>query len=143
MADLSTDISATVGLWSLGDFRPDMPRVSGEIALLHRLVLRLQTRRGRFSGTTSDGKIWGWPNFGTSIADYLLSKATPSSIAAAAQTECSKDEQVLSCQAQAAVEDSGRRIRLTIRVNASSGPFKFTLAVTQARTDLISLESAA
>jgi hypothetical protein len=134
MANLSTDIGETVGIWSLGGFRPDMPKVSGTTALLHRLVARLTTRRGQFPF---------WPNFGTRLSDYLLSKATPSAIAAAAQAECLKDEQVQSCQASAQVEDAGRRIRIAIRIVASSGPFIFTLAVTQARTDLIDLQQAA
>lgn len=133
MADLSTDIGATVGLWSLGDFRPDMPTVSGVTALIHRLCVRLQTPRGRFPF---------WPNFGTNISQYLLSKATPQSIAAAAQTECLKDEQVRVCSVNATVEDAGRRIRLAIRIVASTGPFVFSLAITQAKLTLIDLQAA-
>lgn len=132
MADL-TDISNTVGIWSLGDFHPDMSTVSGETALIHRLIVRLQTPRGRFK--------W-WPNFGTDIAQFLLSKATPQQIASAAQSECLKDEQARDAKASVIVTDAGRKITLTIQIVATTGPFVFTLAVTQAATDLISLQAA-
>lgn len=130
---LTDDISQTVGIWSLGDFRPDMSTVSGETALIHRLMVRLQTPRGRFP--------W-WPNFGTDISQFLLSKATPQQIAAAAQAECIKDEQVRVATATAVISDAGRKITLTIRIVTSSGPFVFTLAITQAATDLIALQAA-
>lgn len=133
MADLTTDIAATVGLSVVGDFKPDMPKVSGRLALLGRLSVRLQTPRGRF--------IW-WPNFGTDIAQYLLSKQTPRAIAAAAQSECLKDEQVQQAVVTATVEDNGRRIRLAIVIVDSAGPFSFTLDITQARLDLVSLQGA-
>lgn len=133
MADL-TAISGTVGIWSLGDFRPDMQRVSGETALVHRLCVRLQTPRGRFP--------W-WPNFGTDIAQFLLSKATPQQIAAAAEAECKKDEQVKSVRAFAEISDGGRKIILRIRVVTATGPFTLTLDITQARLSLVSLQTAA
>jgi len=131
MADLTTDIEATVGIWSLGDFRPDMPKVSGVVALVHRLCLRLQTKRGRFP--------W-WPNFGTNIAQYLLSKTPPAQIAAAAEAECRKDEQVQQVKCEATLEDSGRRVRLDLQTVASSGPFALSLSITQAKLELIALQ---
>ncbi len=139
---LADDISQTVGIWSLGDFRPDMPRVSGMTALVHRLCVRLSTPRGRFGGVDADGNTWGWPNFGTDMAQYLLSKATPQQIASDAQAECLKDEQVKQANASVVVSEGGRTITLSIRIVTSSGPFVFTLVVTQAATDLISLQAA-
>ncbi len=130
---LDTDISETVGFWSLGDFRPEMPTVSGGTALVHRLIVRLQTARGRFP--------W-WPNFGTNMAQFLLSKATPKQIASAAEAECRKDEQVKQVTATATVSNGGRAIILEIRVVTSSGPFLFTLSITQAATELLSLQAA-
>lgn len=130
---LTDDISETVGIWSLGDFRPDMTTVSGQTALIHRLAVRLQTPRGRFP--------W-WPNFGTDISQYLLSKATPQQIASAAQAECLKDEQVRQANVSATVSDAGRKITLAIRIVASDGPFALTLSITQASLDLISLQAA-
>lgn len=119
-----------------------MPTVSGETALIHRLCVRLSTPRGRFSGKGSDGKVWGWPNFGTDMAQFLLSKATPQQIASAAQAECKKDEQVKEAIVSAVVSDGGRAITLSIRIITSTGPFAFTLAVTQARLELLSLQAA-
>jgi hypothetical protein len=134
MPDLTTDISQTKGFWSLGDFRPTMPLVSGRTALIHRLCVRWQTPRGRFP--------W-WPNFGTDLTQYLLSKTSPSAIAAAAEAEGRKDEQVERIQVTAATEDSGRRIRLSVVVVDSAGPFRFTLTVDQAALTLIEVQAAA
>jgi hypothetical protein len=142
MADLTTDISATVGLYSLGDFRPGMPKVMGATALVHRLMVRLQTPRGRFSWTTSGGKTAGWPNFGTDMRQFLLSKVPPSAVATAAQLECAKDEQVQQANVDAELSNSGRQINLRIRIVTSNGPFAFSLSITQARLDLIDLQAA-
>jgi hypothetical protein len=40
------------------------------------------------------------------------------------------------------VSDGGRQIILTITVVTSSGPFVFSLSVTQAKTELLSLQAA-
>lgn len=132
MADL-TQIDGTVGLWSLGDFRPEMPTVSGRTALIHRLCVRLQTPRGRFP--------W-WPNFGTDLAAFLNSKTRPAVIAAAAEQECIKDEQVDHVVADAVYEDNGRAIRLSLTIFDADGPFEFTLLISQANLELIELQSA-
>jgi hypothetical protein len=133
LADLSK-IENTVGIWSLGDFRPEMPTVSGRTALIHRLCVRLQTPRGRFT--------W-WPAFGTDIAQFLNSKARPGSIAAAAEAECLKDEQVEDVQASASYEQGGRAIRLSLTIIDAAGPFERTLLIEQARLTLIELDEAA
>lgn len=132
MADLSK-ISATVGLWSLGDFKPDMPTVRGATALIHRLCVRLSTPRGRFPF---------WPDFGTDLAQFLLSKTTPQQIASDAQAECLKDEQVSQANVAVTVSDRGRKINLSIRIVTSTGPWAFTLDVTDARLTLISSQAA-
>ena len=119
-----------------------MPRVSGREALIHRLCVRLQTPRGRFSGVDSNGKVWGWPNFGTDIAQYLLSKTPASAIASAAEAECLKDEQVEEAAAVATLEDGGRRMHLEIAILDALGPFVFTLSITQAKLTLIELQAA-
>jgi hypothetical protein len=134
MADLATDITATVGLWSLGDFKPNMPTVSGKQALLHRLCVRLQTPRGRFP--------W-WPNFGTNLAAFLLTKVQPTVIAGAAESECLKDEQVDDVRARVEVLANGRAIRLTLEIFSNElGPFAFSLLVEQAKLELIDLQAA-
>ena len=132
MPDLN-DIASTVGLWSLGDFKPEMPNVSGRTALIHRLCVRLSTPRGRFT--------W-WPNFGTDIAAFLLTKVPPSAIASAAESECLKDEQVQDVVATAEVESGGRSIRLRIELFDKAGPFRFTLLIEQAKLHLIELQAA-
>jgi hypothetical protein len=132
MADLSL-IENTVGFWSLGDLTPEMRTVSGRTALLHRLCVRLQTPRGRFT--------W-WPNFGTDMAQFLNSKARPATIAAAAEAECLKDEQVEDVQASASYEQGGRAIRLTLLIVDAAGPFTRTLLIEQAKLTLLDLEAA-
>jgi hypothetical protein len=129
---LSDDINETVGFWTLGDFRRDMGTVSGRVALVHRLCVRLQTSRGRFP--------W-WPRFGTDLREYLGSKARSSVIAGAAVAECEKDEQVDRCEASGEYVDNGRGIRLPITVFDSDGPFQFTLLVEQAKLTLIELQA--
>ncbi len=133
MADLTTDIDETVGIYSLGDFRPDMPVVSGRTALIHRLLVRLQSARGRFP--------W-WPSFGTDISQFLLSKISPRQIAGAAELECLKDEQVEDVKAIAEVTDGGRKITLRLRLVDAQGSFVLTLDITQARLSLIELQAA-
>jgi hypothetical protein len=126
-------IDDTIGLWSLGDFTPEMRTVFGRTALIHRLCVRLQTPRGRFP--------W-WQNFGTDMAQFLNSKARPETIAAAAEAECLKDEQVEDVQATAIYEQGGRAIRLTLLIVDAAGPFTRTLLIEQAKLALLDLEAA-
>lgn len=132
MADLSK-IENTIDVYGVNDFKPNMPVIRGRTALSHRLCRRLQTRRGAFLS---------WPNDGTDITEFLLSKAQPSTIAAAAEAECLKDEQVLECTATAEYIESGRRIALMLEIQDSDGPFTLTLMVDDARLNLVSLEEA-
>lgn len=133
MADL-TKIDATTDVACVEDFLPDMPTVSGRVALMHRLARRLQTQRGRF--------IW-WPNFGTDLRVFLLSKTPPAAIASAADAECRKDEQVINVTTSVEVLDSGRALHLTIQVTDATGPFAFTLTITQAAASLVALQTIA
>jgi hypothetical protein len=132
LADL-TEIDGTSGFWTLGDFRPEMPLVSGRTALIHRLCVRLQTPRGRFSF---------WPNFGTDMAAFLLTKVRPTDIASAAESECLKDQQVEDVKATVELRDNGRSMLLTLEIFDSEGPFTFTLSIDQAKLELIELQAA-
>lgn len=132
MADLS-DISATVDIYCIDDFLPDMPVVTGRTALAHRLARRLQTPRGRFP--------W-WPNFGTDLRQYLLSKAKPTAIASAAEAECLKDEQVEDVTCFVEVLNGGRSMRVVIQITDADGPFVFTLEISQAAETLLDLQAA-
>lgn len=132
LADLSK-IEGTVGFWSLGDFTPKMRTVSGRTALIHRLCVRLQTPRGRFT--------W-WPNFGTDMAMFLNSKARPTSIASAAESECMKDEQVEDVSARADLLNNGRTLRLVLTITDAAGPFERTLLIEEAALTLLELQAA-
>lgn len=128
------EIDKTLGFWSLGGFRPEMPLVSGREALIHRLCVRLQTPRGRFP--------W-WPNFGTRLAAFLLTKVQPSVVAGAAELECLKDEQVDDVRARAEFLPGARALRVTLEIFSNDvGPFQFTLLIEQAKLTLVSLQAA-
>lgn len=132
MADLSK-IENTVGLWSLGDFKPQMPTVSGRDALVHRLCVRLQTPLGRFP--------W-WPRFGTDLAAFLLTKTPASAVASAAELECLKDEQVRDVRAFVQFSTDRTRMRVQLEIFDADGPFKRTLSIEQAKLELIELDAA-
>lgn len=137
------EIDNTIGIWSLGDFRPGMPTVRGAMALLHRIVLRWQTTRGRFSGIDAQGKTWGWPNFGTNLGQFLNTKTPARQIATAAELEARKDQQVIDIGVTAEVLDAGRKIQLRVRVVPDRiGPFSFTLLIDEAQATLIDLQAA-
>jgi len=129
MADLET-----IDVYCVTDLSPDMPEVSGRVALAHRLARRLQTERGRIP--------W-WPNDGTDLRKFLLAKAAPSRIAAAAEQECLLDEQVEDAQADAQLSSDGKECSLTIVVTEAEGPFTFTLSITDAALTLVALQEAA
>lgn len=109
-----------------------MPMVSGRTALAQRLARRLTTPRG---------KCTFWPNFGTDMRVFLLSNATPATIARAAQLECVKDEQVEEAAVTVTALDDGS-MTLDISITDSDGPWTFTLAIDQAANTLIQLQAA-
>jgi hypothetical protein len=129
-----SEIDATVDVFCVSDFKPDMPTVRGRIALMHRLARRLTTPRGRFKF---------WPKFGTDIRQYLLSKVPPRAVASAAESECLKDEQVDRATVAVESREGGRLLRLVIAIEDANGPFTFTLDITQAAASLIELQNAA
>ncbi len=132
MVDLTT-IAGTSDLWNDGAFLAHMPLVTGRRALAQRLARRLTTPRGKCSF---------WPNFGTDMRAYLLSKAPISRIVAAARLECIKDEQVEDVFVAASVSAGGAQLDLTITVTDSTGTWTFTLTIDQAAKTLIQLQGA-
>lgn len=126
-------INDTIDIYCVTDFLPDMPTVRGRTALAHRLARRLQTPRGRFQF---------WPNFGTDLRQYLLSKTSPTVIASAVESECLKDEQVEDVSCLVDVQDGGRSMVVTVEVDDADGPFVFTLEISQASATLITLQAA-
>jgi|SRR5690606_27635108 len=107
-------------------FLPNMPTVTGARALAQRLKVRLTTRRGTVP--------W-WPQFGTDLRGFLLSKAPPHRIVEATIAECEKDEQVRRVDCTAEILEDGRavRLRLTIWLWEAGRVFRSTLTVTEAR----------
>jgi hypothetical protein len=129
---MTTDLDPTVDIAGIDDFDPHMPTVSGRMALLHRLGRRLTTPRGRF--------IY-WPDFGTDLRQYLLSKTPPSRIAAATEAECVKDEQVESVDVTVSNIDYGTRtLTISCEVTDADGPFDFTLTISEAAATLVTLQ---
>lgn len=131
--DLSV-INGTTDVDCLEDFKANMPIVRGRRALVQRLARRLITPRG---------KLPYWPNYGTDLRQFLLSKVGPGAIAQAAHKECMKDEQVENCSVRPDVTDSGRMIVLDIEVEDATGPFSFTLSITEAALNLVRLQEQA
>lgn len=128
-------LAETVDLDLDTDMQPHAPIVTGTLAVARRLRRRLTTRRGTFP--------W-WPQFGTDLRQYLLSKTPAWRIAKDAQFEIEKDEQVDACAVGLEITDSGRRIRLTVAVACSSVKnFRFTMDITQAAGSLVALQEAA
>ena len=118
-----------------GDMRPHAPDVTGTLAVAQRLKRWLTTNRGT--------QPW-WPNRGTNLRLYLLSKTPTYRIAKDAEFEILKDEQVSACAVGVEILDNGRRLRLTISVvSSSTKDFRFTMDVTQAAGTLVALQQAA
>lgn len=118
-----------------GDFLPHMPEVSGRTALAQCLGRRLTSQRGRF---------WYWPNFGTDLRKYLLTKADPGRIASDAEDECMKDERVESVEVSVtSIDFDTKEMILTIAVVDAAGPFTFTMSITEAKATLVELQEAA
>jgi len=125
----------TIDIYCVDDFLPHMPEVRGRTALAHRLARRLTTPRARFRF---------WPNFGTDMRRYLLSKVPSSQIAQDAAQECEKDEQVESVTVTVSkVDFDQRELDLDIEVVDAAGPFEFTMAISDARVSLIGLQQQA
>lgn len=128
-------LEETVAVYCDGDFKPHMPSVSGRKALAQRLKIALTTQRGRVS--------W-WPNRGTDLRAYLLSKVPANRIADSAKTECEIDEQVQRADVQADIQDSGKRVRLFITIWEwpPGTMFTFTMTISDAAATLIELQAS-
>jgi hypothetical protein len=117
-----------------GDMQPHAPDVTGVLAVAQRLRRRLTTRRGTFP--------W-WPDFGTDIRQYLLSKAPAWRIAKDVEYELLKDEQVQAVFVGVELHDGGKRIRLFVTVVSSAvRDFRFTMDITKAAGSLVALQAA-
>lgn len=123
--DFGTDFSF------LSQLDPNFGLVSGVANLGQALAHRLETPRG---GLFYDA------NYGTDIRDRLndnMGAGIVAQIGADAQAECSKDERVLSCTANAQFNNQTDELTLNVAVQTSSGPFLFVFGVTQASVALL------
>lgn len=136
-------LAETIDIDCVDDLTLTMGSVSGRLAMAQSLARRLVTPRGRFSWLAADGlTVRGWPDYGTDLRGFLLSKATPQSIARAAEAECLKDERVQAVDV-AVVQDTSTTLAITIAVTDADGTFTFTLSIDEAKASLVSLQEAA
>lgn len=126
-----TDIENTIDVYCVDDFLPHMPEVRGRVALAQRIARRLITPRGTFPF---------WPNDGTDMRAFLLSKATTPQMAAAAKAECLKDEQVEDARVEAEFLTT-TSVRLMIYLEDSLGPWSFTMTIDEAAAALVALQT--
>jgi hypothetical protein len=126
MAELGTDLSC------VEDLDPAGAQVSGRILLAEAMARRLSTPRG---GLIDD------PNFGYDLTAYLNDDVGPGDLAAmsaGATAEALKDERVLSADVSVTLDPDGK-LRVTMALADSDGPFTLVLAVGATTVDLLSV----
>jgi phage baseplate assembly protein W len=139
----STAANATTGLVNgvdlgqdfafLSTLDPNFNLIGGTANLGQALAHRLETPRG---GLFYD------PNYGTDIRDWLNDAMTPRRLAQAAaaiQSECMKDERVLSCTASVQFVFATTTLNVVLNVSTAAGPFQYILAVTSVSVSLLSI----
>lgn len=102
------------------------------ILIGQRLARRLQTPRGALAAINDD------PNFGWDCNQYVNAKLTPAQInnaQATIQAECLKDEQVQAININFVL--SGGVLAINASGIAATGPFQFTLNISQVTSNLI------
>jgi hypothetical protein len=122
------DIDGTIDVDCDADFKPDMPSVSGMVALGQRLKRRLTTDTGRWP-------FWD-PDDGFDLLALLLSKASPGWIVDQVQIQCMKDEQVEA--AIATITPTGANsYQLRVAIVAADGPYELTMDINTATQELV------
>lgn len=125
-------LEETRDLHLVGDFLPEMPEVTGRVALLQRLVRRLTTPPGIF-------RKW-WPNEGINVPDFVLSKVPTWRIRALVEAQCERDEQVREARARVVTLNGGLGVRVDLFITDADGSFAFTMNVTEAAASLVALQ---
>jgi hypothetical protein len=126
-------LAETVDLALDGDMQAHAPNAVAEVAVAQRLKRWLTTRRGTMP--------W-WPNRGTDLRQYLLSKTPTWRIMQDVEAELLKDEQVEAVATAVELLDSGRRLRLVVAVACSATRnFQFTMDITTAAGTLVALQA--
>ncbi len=119
--------------WCEGDFRPDMPLVSGRKLLAQALRNRLETAEGTLAWMGIEGS----ENFGYDLRALVNTKQRDlRGITGRIVSEVQKDDRVDSatCTAEWTEENA---ILIDIEVDDGDGPFPFTLLVTSLTVELL------
>lgn len=122
-----TDTYLGIDVSCATDFDPNIRPVSGPVLVLQAIVRRWLTPRGIFP--------W-WPEYGTDLRQFLLSKAPAQRIVAAAIAEAEKDERVEYISIGIEQSADGREIMLSAEaqvVGEEDAQFSFVLAISDAK----------
>lgn len=106
--------------------------ISGRMVLIHALIRRLSTPRGRLIGA---------PNYGLDLMSYCnddMSAADIGELQAAVASECEKDERVESAACSIAYDAASKTMTVTIGITDGAGPFPLVLAVSAVSITLMS-----
>lgn len=125
LIDFGQDFSFLSGL------DPNLGLVSGLANLGQALAHRLETPRG---GLFYDG------DYGTDVRGRINDAMTPaglSRLASDVNTECRKDERVLTCISNVQFVQATSSLSITLYVTTAAGPFQFVLAVTEVSVALL------
>jgi hypothetical protein len=121
MADLGTDIGGVM------DLDPSLAPVSGRRALIEAVARRLVTPRGA---------LWYDASYGYDLRQFLNGiAAAPSQIVAGVVEQAEADERVVGAQASATFINNTLVVKLALL--DGSGPFAFTLKVSQVTVELL------
>jgi hypothetical protein len=109
------------------DLGPSLGAVSGRRALIEAVARRLVTPRGA---------LWYDPAYGYDLRQFLNGIASsPSQIVAGVTEQAEADERVIGSQASATFV--GNTLTVKVALLDSSGPFTFTLNVSQVTVELL------
>lgn len=123
----------TIDVWWVDDFRPEMPEVYGETALVQRLLRRLTCPKGLFPS---------WPYEGLDTKQYLLSKVPLWRIKTDVEAECLRDEQVDRVIATPSYLNNNTVLRIHLYIEPVGGSaFDFTMTSDEASTRLVELQT--
>ena len=125
LPNYGTDLSCVT------DLDPSGAEVSGRLLLGQAIARRLITPRGRLIDDA---------NYGFDLRQFIDDDLGPADIAriqSGIQTECQKDERVLS--AIATVVYSAGTLLVTVQIQDGAGPFNLVLAVSSVTAALLSV----
>ncbi len=125
MSDFGVDI------WAVDDFLPDMPTVTGKMAVAQAAARRLQVPRGLLEAGT------GWADYGLNLRGFLLSSKTVDDIASAVRAEIEKDERVDRAHVSVLMTESSVTVSVPIEPDDETDPFEFVFTVTADKAALL------